>query len=125
MSPPSKPAITARRSTASNSNSVALHSVCIGAILDSEKTVLAQHFSQILRPDAPLSFEKSRLATSVYGLSLCLNIGVGGIEVDAVLAATISRAGAGACTTMPAQARQASFGRLCARSPETAPGSHP
>src|SRR3984885_1090996 len=61
MSPPSKPAITARRSTASNSNSVALHSVCIGAILDSEKTVLAQHFSQILSPDAPLSFEKSRL----------------------------------------------------------------
>jgi hypothetical protein len=35
MSPPSKPATTARRSTASNSNSVALHSVRIGAHLGS------------------------------------------------------------------------------------------
>jgi hypothetical protein len=55
MSPPSKPATTARRSTASNSNSVGVHSVGIGAFLELSENVAAQHFSQILSPDAPAS----------------------------------------------------------------------
>src|SRR6187551_1521300 len=59
--PPAKPATTERRSTASNSNNFGVHSVCIGVTSDRRETVAAQRFSQILSPDAPSAFEKSRL----------------------------------------------------------------
>src|SRR5215203_5952974 len=65
IAPPSKPATTDRRSTASNANSFGVHSACIGALLDPRQFVAAQHFSQILGPDALLALEKSRLGPSL------------------------------------------------------------
>ena len=53
MSPPSKPATTARRSTASNSNSVAYTLSASGRSWDHREIVAAQQLSQILSPDAP------------------------------------------------------------------------
>src|SRR5215204_6042423 len=49
---PSNPATTERRSTASNANSLGVHSACIGVHLSPRQIVVAQHFSLILSPDA-------------------------------------------------------------------------
>src|SRR5712692_8444083 len=62
IAPPSKPATTARRSTGANSNRSALHSVGIGALLESSEAVVAQQLSLIRRPDAPQLCEISGLA---------------------------------------------------------------
>ena len=59
--PPSKPATTERRATASNSNSFGIHSVRIGLTLDHGDIAAAQRFSQICSFDAPTAFEKSGL----------------------------------------------------------------
>jgi hypothetical protein len=52
IAPPSNPATTVRPSTAVNSNSPALHSVGIGALLESREVILAKQLSLIRRPDA-------------------------------------------------------------------------
>jgi hypothetical protein len=65
MSPPSKPATTARRSTASNSNSLVLHSVCIGAYLEPEIICSRKTIFSDSQPRCTPSFEKSRLKRSV------------------------------------------------------------
>src|SRR5712691_1781457 len=61
IAPPSNPATTARRSTGANSNRSALHSVGIGALLESSEAVVAQQLSLIRRPDAPQLCEISGL----------------------------------------------------------------
>src|SRR6516164_7882224 len=47
IAPPSNPATTVRRPTGANSNSSGLHSVGIGALLESREVVLAKQLSLI------------------------------------------------------------------------------
>src|SRR5712691_6053788 len=75
IAPPSNPATTARRSTGANSNKSALHSVGIGALLESSEAVVAQQLSLIRRPDAPQLCEISGLGA----LHLCPLAGRGRI----------------------------------------------
>ena len=62
MSPPSKPATTARRSTASNSNRVGAHSVGIGALPGAERNRCCTTLFSDSQPRCSLPFEESRLA---------------------------------------------------------------
>src|SRR2546425_8909229 len=62
MSPPSKPATTARRSTASNSNSVGVHSVGIGALRETERYCCCTTLFSDSQPRCTPQFEKSGLA---------------------------------------------------------------
>src|SRR5713101_452003 len=65
IAPPSNPATTARRSTGANSNKSALHSVGIGALLESSEADVAQQLSLIRRPDAPQLCEISGLESTL------------------------------------------------------------
>src|SRR5947208_11669168 len=61
MSPPSKPATTARPSTASNSNSVGVHSVGIGALRETERYCCCTTLFSDSQPRCTPQFEKSGL----------------------------------------------------------------
>src|SRR5204862_954768 len=61
MSPPSNPATTARRSTASNSNSVGVHSVGIGALRETERYCCCTTLFSDSQPRCTPQFEKSGL----------------------------------------------------------------
>src|SRR5256885_15252788 len=67
MSPPSKPATTARPSTASNSNSVGVHSVGIGALRETERYCCCTTLFSDSQPRCTPQFEKSGLGRRIGG----------------------------------------------------------
>jgi len=70
--PPSNPSTTVRRSTGANSNSSALHSVGIGALLEPENCRCGTTAFADSRPDALIHCEISRLANDMKGYcSVC------------------------------------------------------
>src|SRR5205814_2442193 len=66
MSPPSKPATTARPSTASNSNSVGVHSVGIGALREAERYCCCTTLFSDSQPRCTPQFEKSGLGDLLW-----------------------------------------------------------
>jgi hypothetical protein len=67
---------SAAKTVSPRANRFDVHSVGIGVFLNLRETVAAQQLSQILGPDAPILFEKSRLAPMQHTSSSAKNIEV-------------------------------------------------